>query len=169
MNRIEREKLVVRQMIAIYCHRHHAHNDNILCDDCLDLLNYAHRRLDYCPKGNGKSSCRKCEIHCYSTANREKIRAVMKYVGPRMIFIHPWSAIATSILSWRKWRRTISLHGKKEAQQLPRIVRCYVATATASKAQGSRITLNLIRHAFSLLDPLRSDYMRGELYFSLSQ
>ena len=33
MNRIEREKLVVRQMIAIYCHKHHAHNDNILCDD----------------------------------------------------------------------------------------------------------------------------------------
>ena len=29
MNRIEREKLVVRQMIAIYCHKHHAHNDNI--------------------------------------------------------------------------------------------------------------------------------------------
>ena len=43
MNRIEREKLVVRQMIAIYCHKHHAHNDNILCDDCLDLLNYAHQ------------------------------------------------------------------------------------------------------------------------------
>lgn len=93
MNRIEREKLVVRQMIAIYCHKHHAYNDNILCDDCLDLLNYAHKRLDHCPKGNGKSSCRKCEIHCYSSANRDKIRAVMKYVGPRMIFIHPWSAI----------------------------------------------------------------------------
>ena len=53
----------------------------------------AHQRLDHCPKSNGKSSCRKCEIHCYSPANREKIRSVMKYVGPRMIFIHPWSAI----------------------------------------------------------------------------
>jgi len=55
MNRIEREKLVVRQMIAIYYQKHHAFNDSILCDDCLDLLNYAHKRLDHCPKGNGKS------------------------------------------------------------------------------------------------------------------
>lgn len=93
MNRIEREKLVVRQMITIYCHKHHTHKEYSLCDDCLGLLTYAHLRLEHCPKGSSKSSCRKCKTHCYSPANREKIRAVMKYVGPRMIFIHPWSAI----------------------------------------------------------------------------
>lgn len=93
MERIEREKQVVSQMIAIYCRRHHDRKGNELCDECRSLLDYAQRRLEHCPKGNKKSSCRKCEIHCYSPANREKIREVMKYVGPRMIFIHPWSAI----------------------------------------------------------------------------
>lgn len=90
---IQREKRVVAQMIAIYCHRHHAAKGGALCEDCRSLLDYATRRLDHCPKGDSKASCRKCEIHCYSAANREKIREVMKYVGPRMIFIHPFSAI----------------------------------------------------------------------------
>lgn len=93
MERIEREKLVVSRMITIYCRKHHSTVDGGLCEDCLNLIAYAHNRLDHCPKGNKKSSCRKCEIHCYSPTNREKIRAVMKYVGPRMLFVHPWSAI----------------------------------------------------------------------------
>lgn len=101
MERIEREKLVVRQMITIYCHKHHTRQEGNLCDDCSSLLNYAYQRLDNCPKGNTKSSCRKCEIHCYSPAKREKIREVMKYVGPRMIFIHPWSAIRHLITELR--------------------------------------------------------------------
>lgn len=93
MNRIESEKLVVSQMIYIYCRKHHGDNRGGLCDECGKLLSYALQRLNHCPKGNRKSSCRKCEIHCYAPAQRDRIREVMKYVGPRMIFIHPWSAI----------------------------------------------------------------------------
>lgn len=93
MSRIEREKMVVSQMVTIYCRRHHTPKDDNLCADCQSLLDYALQRLDHCPKGDGKSTCRKCEIHCYSPENRDKIRRVMKYVGPRMIFIHPGSAI----------------------------------------------------------------------------
>jgi len=93
MDRIEREKSVVRQMIEIYCSRHHAHKGVGLCDDCRSLLEYALQRLEHCPKGNMKTTCRKCEIHCYSPHKREEIQRVMKYVGPRMLFIHPWSAI----------------------------------------------------------------------------
>lgn len=91
--RVEQEKLVVSRMIAIYCRRHHARNGDDLCDKCSDLLEYAHQRLDHCPKGNAKPSCRKCPTHCYSPARRERIRKVMRYVGPRMIFIHPLTAI----------------------------------------------------------------------------
>lgn len=93
MERIEQEKLVVSQMITIYCHRHHNTKGDDLCDECRSLLTYAHQRLSRCPKGNCKTSCRKCEIHCYSPANRAKIREVMKEIGPRMLFIHPVSAI----------------------------------------------------------------------------
>ena len=94
MGRIEREKLTVGQMIGIYCARHHDRRDGeTLCDECRELLAYTHRRLELCPKYDAKSSCRKCEIHCYTPAKREKIREVMRYVGPRMIFSHPFSAL----------------------------------------------------------------------------
>jgi len=92
MTRIEREKTVVARMIAIYCRRHHPGNEG-LCDDCRALLDYARRRLDHCPKGENKTSCRKCATHCYAPSYREKIRMVMKYTGPRMIFHHPVSAL----------------------------------------------------------------------------
>lgn len=86
--------MVVEQMIAIYCRKRHGANDaHHLCNECAALLEYALHRLDRCPKGNGKTSCRKCEIHCYSPDRRTAIREVMRYVGPRMIYIHPISAI----------------------------------------------------------------------------
>ena len=91
MNRIDREKKVVRQMIEIFCHRHHATCN--LCDECEDLLKYALDRLDRCPKGPAKTSCRKCDIHCYAPVQKKRIREVMRYVGPKMIFIHPITAI----------------------------------------------------------------------------
>ncbi len=108
MPRIEREKKVIGRMVAIYCHRHHGrpadskatsghhgnHSDrDSLCDDCRELLEYARQRLDRCPHGNRKPSCRKCTIHCYSSARRQQMQAVMRYVGPRMLFLHPLTAI----------------------------------------------------------------------------
>lgn len=100
MTHIDREKKVVAQMIAIYCRKHHAGNAG-LCDDCRELLNYACSRLDRCPKGNNKTSCRKCAIHCYAPTHRDRIRLVMKYAGPRMIFHHPVSALRHLITELR--------------------------------------------------------------------
>ena len=93
MERLEWEKEVIQQMIYIFCARHHEHSKDKLCGDCEKLLAYAFRRLDTCPKGNTKSSCRKCKIHCYVPIYRSQIREIMKYVGPRMIFIHPVNAL----------------------------------------------------------------------------
>lgn len=93
MTRIEREKKVVGEMIAVYCRKQHGSRKGELCDDCRALMDYALARLDHCPKGEEKSSCRKCEIHCYLPDRRERIREVMRFVGPRMIFISPVSAV----------------------------------------------------------------------------
>ena len=92
-NRIKQEKKVIAQMIAIYCRRRHRPSDGALCAECDALLNYAMARLDRCPKGEAKSSCRKCDIHCYAPIQRKQVRDVMKYVGPRMLFINPAAAI----------------------------------------------------------------------------
>lgn len=93
LKRIDREKVVIRQMIAAYCRRRHHAAAGELCAGCRELLEYACFRLDRCPKGERKSSCRKCEIHCYSPSYRRSMKAVMKYVGPRMLLINPIAAI----------------------------------------------------------------------------
>jgi hypothetical protein len=85
------EKRTIRYMIEIYCRG--VHKTRPLCDDCVDLLNYALTRLDMCPFDKGELTCNKCKVHCYDDDHRVKIRWVMRYSGPRMLFRHPISAI----------------------------------------------------------------------------
>lgn len=90
-NRIDEEKAVVGQMIRIYCRRYEG---NItLCPECRELLDYACRRLENCPYGNGKPTCKKCPVHCYRPEMKERIRIIMRWSGPRMILYHPLAAI----------------------------------------------------------------------------
>jgi len=99
--RMTREKNTVEAMIEIYCHDHHETHDG-LCPDCRKLFDYAKRRLDKCPFQAGKTICANCKTHCYKSAMREKIKAVMKYSGPRMTYRHPILAIFHLIDGFRK-------------------------------------------------------------------
>jgi hypothetical protein len=92
MNRINREKKTVSCMIALYCRNLHGGKGG-LCRDCAAIHAYALARLDSCPYGIHKTTCRLCATHCYKPEMREKIRAVMRYAGPRMIMTHPSLAI----------------------------------------------------------------------------
>ncbi len=90
--RLEREYATVAVMIRLYCRAKHGAKDG-LCPDCADLLGYARERLSRCPFGSDKPTCAKCPVHCYRPAERERIRAVMRYAGPRMILHHPVAAL----------------------------------------------------------------------------
>jgi hypothetical protein len=79
-------------MIALYCRDHHDGPAGI-CEDCRALAAYADRRIDYCVFGPEKPVCSRCPVHCYRPGMREKIRAVMRYSGPRMLMRHPVDAI----------------------------------------------------------------------------
>ena len=89
--RIRRESKTVNKMIELYCRKHHSVRN--LCPQCTDLAKYAHERLIKCPYQEGKTTCAKCPVHCYSPVRREQIRVIMRYSGPRMIFYHPIAAI----------------------------------------------------------------------------
>lgn len=89
--RIAHEKKVVELMIRIYCRK--KEKNAVLCPDCEELLRYAHTRLDRCPFGEKKSSYKKCTVHCYKPAMRERMRTVMRFSGPRMLLYAPWEAI----------------------------------------------------------------------------
>ncbi|MTV49969.1 nitrous oxide-stimulated promoter family protein [Heliobacillus mobilis] len=86
--RSTREKKTVHAMIQIYCDAHHGH-DGGLCPDCQELINYAFARLERCKFGEQKSTCGRCPVHCYKKDMREKITAVMRFSGPKMLTKHP--------------------------------------------------------------------------------
>ncbi len=88
----EREKAMVSQMIALYCKKNHGTKSG-LCPDCAELDRYARARSDKCPFMETKTFCSNCRVHCYKPEMREKIRAVMRFSGPRMIFHHPAAAL----------------------------------------------------------------------------
>lgn len=111
--RIEADKQVVYLMIDIYCrgrHRSARSAGGALCPECAALLAYAHQRLDNCPYGEGKTTCGICAVHCYRAAERERIRQVMRYAGPRMILRHPILAMR-HLLTERRDRRLLKTQG----------------------------------------------------------
>jgi hypothetical protein len=99
--RMVREGKTIEFMIALYCHAHHQ-IDKGLCAECLALLRYAELRLKHCPFQERKATCGNCRIHCYKPAMREKIREVMRFSGPRMIWYHPLLALGHLLDGFRK-------------------------------------------------------------------
>lgn len=100
----EREKKMVSQMIALYCRKNHGTKDT-LCAECAALNLYARQRSDKCPFMETKTFCSNCKVHCYKPEMREKIRMVMRFSGPRMIFYHPVAAIRHMIETKKEKRR----------------------------------------------------------------
>lgn len=86
---IEREKETIRKMVEIYCWKKHKRKRGELCPECEKLLLYAFKRLELCPFGEDKPTCKKCPVHCYLPEYREKIKQVMRFSGPRLLIYSP--------------------------------------------------------------------------------
>ena len=99
--RMKRESNTIETMITLSCRDQHDRNDE-LCSECRELLDYARACLARCPFREHKPTCAKCPVHCYTPAMREKIKAVMRYSGPRMFHRHPLLAIRHFIDGLRK-------------------------------------------------------------------
>jgi Nitrous oxide-stimulated promoter len=93
--RLLREHETIRAMVAIYCRDKHGGADG-LCAECADLLSYATVRLERCRFQEKKPPCANCPVHCYQPARREKVKAMMRHAGPRMLRRHP-------VLTLRHW------------------------------------------------------------------
>lgn len=132
----EREQEIVSQMIALYCKGNHSARRSSplreqggemqqvregaaprgrgsgerwdLCPECAELEAYARARSERCPFMEEKTFCSNCTVHCYRPEMRERIRTVMRYAGPRMLFHHPVMAVRHMIESQRERRRVRS-------------------------------------------------------------
>lgn len=100
----EREKKMVSRMIALYCKKKHGTRKE-LCGDCAALEAYARQRSEKCPFMETKTFCSNCKVHCYRPDMREKIREVMRFSGPRMLFYHPVAAVRHVMETQKEKRR----------------------------------------------------------------
>lgn len=103
--RMTREFDTLAAMMRIHCADRHAtvmHDDRGLCPGCAELLAYARKRLAYCPFGVDKPTCANCQVHCYGRRQREAVRGVMRYAGPRMLWRHPVLALAHLLIDGRR-------------------------------------------------------------------
>jgi len=74
-------------MIKYYCKGNHASENP--CEECTQLIEYAKMRLSLCRFKERKPVCSGCKIHCYSKEYKEKIKMIMHFSGPKMLFVNP--------------------------------------------------------------------------------
>ena len=94
--RLRREQRTIDAMLHIWCDAQPLHvrtDAGDLCAGCASLYEYASYRLAKCPYGEEKPTCKKCPIHCYTREKREQMHEVMRFAGPRMLFVHPILAV----------------------------------------------------------------------------
>ena len=63
------EKLLVSEMIALYCRKNHHTAKGSLCPQCQALHDYALQRIERCLYGS-KTFCSACKVHCYKPEMR---------------------------------------------------------------------------------------------------
>ena len=68
-----------------------------LCAECAALSDYAAARLAACRYGARKPFCSRCPTPCYRPAERARIREVMRYAGPRMLWHAPFLFVRHAI------------------------------------------------------------------------
>jgi hypothetical protein len=89
--RRRRELRTLETMVRMYCEHHHEGRPP--CAECSELRDHARRRLERCVFGDAKPTCANCTVHCYKADMRGKVRVMMRWAGPRMLFRHPIVAI----------------------------------------------------------------------------
>ncbi len=101
--RMQREARTVEAMIRRFCRDRHGSTPE-QCQECRQLLAYAHKRLHHCPFQERKTTCANCPVHCYTPEHRARIKTVMQHSGPRMLFSHPILALLHLLDGLRKPR-----------------------------------------------------------------
>jgi hypothetical protein len=116
-----REFKTIAIMMRMYCRAHHRSGDG-LCPDCEELHDYARRRIERCVFGDDKPTCAKCTVHCYKAGMRERVRRVMRWSGPRMLWRHPALAV---------WH---IVDGRRPAPLIPRTERAKSCSAAETRS-----------------------------------
>lgn len=81
---IERDLAIIRKFTEVYCARNHRPDAGSMCPECLDLFEYAEKRLRNCPY-DPKPKCKDCPTHCYKASARAKMKEIMRFSGMHFV------------------------------------------------------------------------------------
>lgn len=115
----QEEVRIVRLMIEVYCKKKHK-TKGALCAECKELAEYAALRTSKCPFMETKTFCSACKVHCYAPEKKEKIKEVMRFSGPRMLWHHPVLAVKHAYVTIKNVRSK----KKCESQNVQKIKKC---------------------------------------------
>lgn len=100
----EREKALVSEMIALYCKKRHGTKGG-LCPECAALAAYARKKERKMPFYGDQDLLLQLPGALLPTGNEGKIRAVMRFSGPRMMLCHPVPALRHVVEEQKEKRR----------------------------------------------------------------
>lgn len=89
---LQQEQATIAIMVRLFCKAKHETRDG-LCPDCQELLDYAQERVAGCMFLPEKPVCGRCPVHCYQAPYRERVREVMRFAGPRLMFKNPLAVV----------------------------------------------------------------------------
>ena len=112
--RLKREHATLRCMTEIYCAHHHVPYEGKPCARCEYLLGYAAQRLEKCPYGEKKPTCTLCPVHCYKKQQRQQVRVIMRFSGPRMALRHPWRSFLHFSDKFRRVEHPMEMRRQKK-------------------------------------------------------
>lgn len=87
----EKDLATLEAMAQIYCDAHHIgmNKDAVnLCIECREAVIATLNRTQVCPNGH-IHNCQDCDIKCQRGDGQSRIKAIMAYSAPRMLWRHP--------------------------------------------------------------------------------
>lgn len=97
--KFQSEISTLKKFLELYCknkHKNHInkklsldyknmtfHIDLLLCEECLETINYSFQKLQKCPH-EIKPRCRNCKETCYEKTKYIKLAKIMKYSGVKL-------------------------------------------------------------------------------------
>ena len=102
LDRMETKDLKVLALFtSVYCREHHGGvklpldavalgmagaslSRYRVCEECREFLAYAIERRLRCPL-DPKPTCKHCQIHCFRSGHRDKVREIMRFSGKHLM------------------------------------------------------------------------------------
>ena len=95
MSNTEKDRRILEAIGRIYCKGNHAGRAKDaagMCPECRGVIEQTLARAEACPHGH-EGNCQDCATPCQRGEAQQRIKAIMRYAAPRMMFRHPLMAL----------------------------------------------------------------------------